>query len=420
MSEFISRLINISLRAGTLVCKFMLIFFMAKFLSPDEVGLFGLIVATIGYSFFLIGFEFYTYSSRDLLGVGRSKWLPIIRDQWVFFAISYALFFPLLIIAFGTYFSSWQYVGWFSVLLFLEHTAQELNRLLVVMYEQFLASLVLFLRSGVWALLAILSMGYVDSVRNLDFVFMAWTIGAGIACALGMSRILLLDKSTWSKKVNWRWILRGVKVAFPLLVASLAIRGLFTFDRYWVESSVGLDILGAYVLFAGIAFSILSFLDAGVIAFLYPKVVAAAKENDELKFKKNMMELAVTLVLASVAMAIFALLISPYVLNWIGKEVYIDNLYLLQWLLLGVVIYAASMAPHIGLYAKHYDKTILYSQVVGLLVFFVGCLVGVPMFGAIAVVLAMCLSFFVILVWKIVVYQMVCGFSRSTIQEGSL
>lgn len=420
MSEYISRLINVSLRAATLICKFVLIFFMAKFLSPNEVGIFGLIVATIGYSSFLIGFEFYTYSSRDLLGVCRKKWLPIIRDQWIFFAISYALFFPLLIFAFGTYFSSWKYVGWFTVLLLLEHTAQELNRLLVVMSEQFLASLVLFLRSGAWALFAILSMGYVDNVRNLDFVFMAWTIGAGVACALGLSRILLLDKSTWSKKVNWRWILRGVKVAFPLLVASLAIRGLFTFDRYWIESSVGLDILGAYVLFAGIAFSILSFLDAGVIAFLYPRVVAAAKENDEQKFKKNMMELAVTLVLASVAMAIFALLISPYVLSWIGKEVYVDNLYLLQWLLLGVVIYAASMAPHIGLYAKHYDRTILYSQVVGLLVFSVGCLVGVPMFGAIAVVLAMCLSFFVILVWKIVVYQMVCGFSRSTRQEGGL
>lgn len=52
MSELISRLINVSLRGGTLVCKFLLIFFLAKFLSPEEVGLFGLIVASIGYSFF--------------------------------------------------------------------------------------------------------------------------------------------------------------------------------------------------------------------------------------------------------------------------------------------------------------------------------------------------------------------------------
>ena len=297
------------------------------------------------------------------------------------------------------------------MLLLLEHTAQELNRLLVVMSEQFLASLVLFLRSGAWAIVAVLLMGYVQEARNLDFVFLTWSIGAGTACALGVARVLQLDKSTWNRKVDWRWILRGVKIAFPLLIASLAIRGLFTFDRYWIESAVGLDVLGAYVLFVGIAFSIVSFLDAGVIAFLYPKVVAAAKENDEKKFKKNMKDLAVTLVLAAVSMAAFALFFSPFVLGWIGKEIYLDNLHLLQWLLLAVIVYAASMAPHVGLYAKHHDKAILYSQILALLVFFVGCFIGIPMFGAIAVVWAMCVSFFVILVWKIAVYQKVCGFS---------
>lgn len=414
MSELIPRLVNVSLRGGTLVCKFLLIFFLAKFLPPEEVGLFGLVVATIGYSFFVLGFEFYTYSSRELLGVSKEKWLPIIRDQWLFFAISYALFLPLLLFAFGVYFSSWKYVGWFLVLLLFEHTAQELNRLLVVMSEQFLASLVLFLRSGAWAIVAVLWMGYVQEARNLEFVFLAWSVGAGTACALGAARILQLDKSTWNRKVDWRWILRGVKIAFPLLIASLAIRGLFTFDRYFVESAVGLDVLGAYVLFVGIAFSIVSFLDAGVIAFLYPKVVAAAKENDERKFKKNMKELAVTLVLATVAMAVFALLFSAFVLGWIGKEVYLDNFHILQWLLLAVIVYAASMVPHVGLYAKHYDKAILYSQVLGLLVFFIGCFIGIPMFGAIAVVWAMCVSFLVILVWKVAVYLKVCGFSSAS------
>jgi O-antigen/teichoic acid export membrane protein len=411
MSELIPRLINVSLRGGTLICKFLLIFFLAKFLPPEEVGIFGLVVATIGYSFFVIGFEFYTYSNRDLLGAAREEWFPIIRDQWIFFAISYVLFLPMLMFAFSSYFSSHEYLGWFLVLLFFEHTAQELNRLLVVMSEQFLASVVLFVRSGAWAVFAIVLMGSLQGTRNLDFVFLAWSIGAGAACTLGLVRIFQLDKRMWKRKVNWRWIVRGVKVAFPLLIASLAIRGLFTFDRYWVESAVGLDILGAYVLFVGIAFSIVSFLDAGVIAFLYPKVVSAAKENNETKFEKNMKELAVTLVLATIAMAAFALFFSPLVLGWIGKDIYIENLYLLQWLLLAVVIYAVSMVPHVGLYARHQDKAILYSQVLGLIVFFIGCFVGVPIFGVIAVVWAMCLSFFVILVWKIAVYKKSCGFS---------
>ncbi|WP_213663079.1 lipopolysaccharide biosynthesis protein [Stutzerimonas stutzeri] len=409
MNELSLRLINILLRSGTLLCKFLLVFFLARFLPPEDLGVFGLIVAAIGYSFFLIGFEFYTYSSRELLGVDKGKWLPIIRDQWIFFAISYSLFAPLALLAFGVYFSSWKYVEWFLVLLLLEHTAQELNRLLVVMNEQFMASFVLFLRNGAWAIVAILLMSYVEGARRLDVVFLSWSIGAVAACVLGMSKILQLDKSTWDRKVDWRWIFRGVKIAFPLLIASLAVRGLFTFDRYWVEAAAGLDILGAYVLFIGIAFSIVSFLDAGVIAFLYPRIVFAAKERNEQRFEKNMKELAITLVLATAAMTALSLLFSPFVLGWIGKDVYIDNLYLLKWLLLAVAIYAASLVPHVGLYAKHCDKAILYSQALGLLVFFVGCFIGVPVFGVIAVVWAMCLSFLVILIWKSAVYQMVSG-----------
>ena len=409
MNELNLRLINILLRSGTLLCKFLLVFFLARFLPPEDLGVFGLIVAAIGYSFFLIGFEFYTYSSRELLGVDKGKWFPIIRDQWIFFAISYSLFVPLALFAFGAYFSSWKYVEWFLVLLLLEHTAQELNRLLVVMNEQFMASFVLFLRNGAWAIVAILLMSYVEGARRLDVVFLSWSIGAVAACVLGMSKLLQLDKSAWDRKVDWCWIFRGIKIAFPLLIASLAVRGLFTFDRYWVEAAAGLDILGAYVLFIGIAFSIVSFLDAGVIAFLYPRIVFAAKEQNEQRFKKNMKELAITLVLATGAMTALSLLISPFVLGWIGKDVYIDNLYLLKWLLLAVAIYAASLVPHVGLYAKHCDKAILYSQALGLLVFFVGCFIGVPVFGVIAVVWAMCLSFLVILIWKSAVYQMVSG-----------
>src|SRR5690606_36382753 len=123
------RLVSVSLRGGTLVCKFLLIFFLAKFLPPEEVGVFGLVAATIGYSFFVVGFEFYTYSGRELLGLSRDGWLPVIRDQWVLFAVGYVFILPVLTFIFGVYLSSWKYVGWFLLLLLFEHTAQELNRL---------------------------------------------------------------------------------------------------------------------------------------------------------------------------------------------------------------------------------------------------------------------------------------------------
>lgn len=329
-NDIIFRLINVSLRAGTLVCKFLLIFFLAKFLTPGEVGVYGLLVATIGYAFFVVGFEFYTYTSRELIGVEERKWLPIIRDQWVFFAISYTCMTPVLFFVFEFDLLPYKYLGWFLLLFFLEHTAQEVNRLLVAMSEQFLASFILFLRSGIWTVVVVLAMWVYPDLRNLDFVFLAWSVGAGVACILGFARFFRLDRIKLGDKPDWAWIIKGVKVSIPLLLASLSIRGIFTFDRYWVEASAGLDVLGSYILFAGIAFSIVSFLDAGVIAFLYPKVVAAAKEKDDASFKRQMKDLAVNIVVSTVIMAVVALLVSPLILGWIGKSIYADGIYLLR------------------------------------------------------------------------------------------
>ncbi|MBF8669053.1 hypothetical protein IR012_01700 [Pseudomonas putida] len=408
------RLINVVLRGGTLVCKFVLIFFLAKYLAPEEVGFYGLLVATIGYAFFVVGIEFYTFTSRELIGRDPRDWLPILRDQWVFFFLSYACFIPLSWIFFDAGFLSMKYYGWFLLLFFLEHTAQEFNRLLVAMGHQFLASIILFVRGGAWAVIVVLMMWVSPQYRSLEFLFVSWALGAGLACVLGLNRFLRLERALLGRGIDWRWIVRGIKISLPLLVASLAIRGLFTFDRYWVEAAGGLNVLGAYVLFAGIAFSIISFLDAGVIAFLYPRVIAAVKENNDVQYRLLMKELAKHVVIATAIMSIVAYLVSPYVLQWVGKPVYLESIYLLQWLLLAVALYSLSMIPHVGLYARHKDRTILCSQLAGLLVFVIGCILGVPAHGVIAVILAMCLAFLVVLIWKGYAFKLLCATQPSS------
>lgn len=409
------RLINVLLRGMTLVGKFFLVFFLAKFLVPEDIGIYGLLAATVGFSFFVVGFEFYTYTTREMIGADPGGWLVFIRDQLFFFVVAYLVILPFLFLIFTKGWLPWRYVGWFFLLLVLEHAAQELNRLLVAMSEQLLASVILFLRSGLWCFLLILLMWWLPEARKLAWVFGAWSLGVGGACFLGFLRILQLDKGALSVPVDWRWIGRGVKIAIPLLVASLAIRGLFTFDRYWVENVAGLDVLGAYVLFVGIATSVVSFLDAGVVVFLYPQVVAAAKANDAGAFDKGMKKLFISVLVVLIVLVGAALLVSRPVLGWVGRNIYIDNFYLLKWLLLAVTIYTLSMVPHVGLYARRQDKAILYSQLLGFVIFFCGVLWGAPQYGVIAIPWSLCLSFLSILIWKFAAYRWVRDFKDVSI-----
>src|SRR5690606_16168777 len=60
-------LFNIGLRGLTLSSRFLLLFALARWLSPAELGLFGLVSAIVGYGIYLVGLEFYAFATRELI-----------------------------------------------------------------------------------------------------------------------------------------------------------------------------------------------------------------------------------------------------------------------------------------------------------------------------------------------------------------
>lgn len=353
----------------TLVSKFLLIFFLAGFLEPKELGLYGLVIATIGYAIYPLGFDFYTYSTRELLERERSEWGGVLKDQGVLHLILYVLVLPLILLVFVYELLPWYLAGWFFVVLVLEHINQELNRLLIAISLQLAASWVLFLRSGAWALCIIVWMYLEPAMRTLEVVLAAWTIGSMLALMLATYRLYKLELSGWWCQINWRWILQGLKIAIPLFLATLAIRAVFTIDRYWFESLQGLDMLAAYVLFMGIGNALLSFMDAGVFSFSYPKLISAYNRGDAATFRQGLMSsLWQSLFLTAAFVAVAFIVIEP-LLTMLDRSVYIEQLSLFPWVLMAISLYALSMVPHYALYAQGRDKPIIVSHLAAILVF---------------------------------------------------
>lgn len=396
----ITRLINIALRGMTLASKFLLIFFLARFLEPAELGLYGLLTATIGYALYLLGFDFYTFTTREILKRDRSEWGGLLKDQGALSLVLYAIFLPLLSLVFIKGLLPWHVAGWFFALLVLEHLTQELGRLLIAISEQLFASVVLFLRSGMWAVAVTALMFIAPESRSLGFVLGAWTIGGVAALLLCAYRLNQLGIAGWQKKIDWSWICKGLKVAIPLLVATLAIRGLFTLDRYWFGDLAGLNILGAYVLFMGICNALMSFLDAGVFAFIYPGLISAYNKQDSDAFRLGLRKMLIqTLLLTIVFAAISIVLIDP-LLSWLNKPLYLEHQDLFQWLLLATLLYAVGMVPHFALYAQGQDRPIIHSHIASLICFIPTTWLLSIHWPYLAVPLGLCTAFALILLWK--------------------
>lgn len=395
------RMLNIALRAATLASRFLLIFFLARFLEPAQLGLYGLLTATIGYSLYLLGFDFYTFTTREVLKRDRHEWGGLLKDQGALSLVLYAIFIPLLSLIFIKGLLPWSLAGWFFALLVLEHINQELGRLLIAISEQLLASVMLFLRQGTWAIAVTALMAIEPTTRSLDYVFGGWTVAGLVAVIAGAYRLTQLGIGGWHKKVDWNWIVTGLKVSIPLLVATLALRGVFTLDRYWLQSLGGLEIVGAYVLFMGISGTLMAFLDAGVFAFSYPGLISAHHKQQPVLFRKNLRHLLIQTVTLSVAFVVGSLLLIPYLLSWLGNPLYTTQQYLYPWVLIIMVLYALGMVPHFALYAQGIDRPIIHSHIASLFVFGMATWLFSQRWPLLAVPLGLCAAFTLILTWKV-------------------
>lgn len=398
------RLINIGLRVSTLGTRFLFIFFIAKYLDAASIGYYGIFTVTVGYAMYLVGLDFYTYVSREIIKTPASQRGQLLKAQMALSGFLYLAFVPIFIWLIQK--SGWPsyLIFWFLPILVLEHFNQEVSRLLIALSEQLTSSVILFIRQGSWAI-AVITLMYLDSsTRNLNVVMALW-VAAGIAAACtGIWKFRQLKTEGWQLPVNLSWVKKGIAVSIFFLIATLALRGIETFDRYWLEALGGIELVGAYVLLIGIAGTMLTFLDAAIFAFAYPNLMRLHHEKNFREAQRQVNILLLQTILLSTVFALVSWLSLPYLLEWIGNPLYQQFIHWYPWLLAAMSLNAFSMVPHFALYAKGEDKPIICSHVAGLIVFVSITALLSSTHNTLAVLIALNSAFATILVWKSMAY----------------
>lgn len=401
------RLANVSLRGLSMGSRFFLIFALAKLLSPAELGVFGLMVATVSFSVLIIGADFYTYSQRELLARPVEEWPHVIQHQIQAQVILYAVLLPVQLIVFFFGFMDWQYALWFFSLLILEHIAQEINRLLIVMHKQLIASWVLFIRTGSWIVVVVPLMIFNEDYQNLSTIYIAWILGGFLAIIVG---VLAIKKTlpVWKKEpIDYSWLKKGFKVGGLFLIATVCFKGLLTFDRYAVEAFSSTEILGVYVFYIGIVMGLFNFLEPAVFSFLYPRMLQNYQMKEKDKFKKTFRELIVSTLLISILIAAFIWFLTPYIINWIDKPIYDNYLDSLTYLIGAGFVSAVGFIPHYALYAMKADKWIVTAHITAITVFFISLALFTLDNGIKTVALSLLLAFSWMALIKVVGYNIV-------------
>ncbi len=356
-------LANVTLRGSALVSRFALVVIIAKALSPEDLGLFGLFMSLIAFNVLLIGGDFYTHSNRELLASKRQRWSFYVQQHMFALLLFYLLLLPVQGLLFVNAILPTKYALYYVLILVLEHLTQELNRFLVIAGKPIHASLVMIVRMGVWVWLLLPLLWFNPDYQSLDVVFSFWIIGLLLAMLIGcaLAKKELKNWQWYSLDINW--IKSGLKVAIIFLISSLCLKGISTLDRVFFASLNDNELLGVYVLFSGIAMAITNVLDPAVFSFMYPRLVALYQANDFVAYDRQFKAMLFGVVGVTALLFCAVITIAPIVTVWLGDDAYTSNLRILWYLVAAVALYNLSMVFHYGLYAMGKDRAILLSHV---------------------------------------------------------
>jgi O-antigen/teichoic acid export membrane protein len=202
-----------------------------------------------------------------------------------------------------------------------------------------------------------------ESTRTLQTIWIAWCIGGLLALGVAIFYLWPLD---WNiarrQKVDWAWIQKGVGQSLIFLGATLALRGIESVDRFFIEFYHSTSMVGVYTFYAGIANIIFTFISTGIFMIYHPLIVKSFQQQDYVTYQRAFRRMAVltaTGILVIAVMASGGVFILLYFINQPIYEMYLPVFFLL---LASVSMIVISQLPHYGLYVRRQDKSILFSS----------------------------------------------------------
>ncbi|MET4221805.1 O-antigen/teichoic acid export membrane protein [Bradyrhizobium sp. LB8.2] len=346
------------LRGLTLGSRFLLSVLLARMLSPEEMGKYGLITAVLAFALLGLGLEFYSYMYREMVPSTPERRVQIIADEAALGGLTFLAVVILSALAVLAGVFPARLATWFLLILLTEHISLEATRFLIIMSRPIRAYIVVFLRGAVWVYAIAILMFTVPSSRSFETVLVWW--GLGGASSILFTAISLRDlpwRKLRKRRPDWAWIGHGLRTAGPFMLTAAGALVISYVDRFVIDAFVGRDALGVYTFYSTILIGLLS-LGGSVSHQFLPKVIAGYAAGREAyrtalrSFFWSMLALdCVTMILAAFAMG-------P-MLALLGLSTYATSIGVFYAMLPGIFLRMLADVPSYALYAARSDKYLM-------------------------------------------------------------
>lgn len=277
----LASLSNMALRSMTLVTRFALTLFIAKFMGIAEVGAYGLIVGIVSMTPVVVGWGANYFMARSSVGEARIVAGQKLKDRLVLTVLSLMVVFVLALLA--------QRLGLISDIRFLlpimvivlfETIACDIQAWLVARHMTLQANALMFVRSSLWAIIVMTLAYFSEDYRDLGFFLRAWALFEVLQIIP-----LLFFLRKWPLReiartpVDTAQIRRYITGGKLIYMNELGLIGTLYLDRFIINGLLGLELTGIFTFYWSIVNGINALVVTGIIQITTPHMVQSVKDQ---------------------------------------------------------------------------------------------------------------------------------------------
>lgn len=359
-SRALTSLTIMGLRGLSLVAKFALTLFIARFIDLHTLGIYGLVAGAAVIFPIVAGLGLIRILSRNAVTQRLDEVTRMLRLYWGVQAAIYGLI-SLISLGIGIYLDQLALVLIVLAIVFLEHVNGDLFVLLNHLLRPCLANVLMFFRTAAWISVYTVLAFIFPSLRDLQTLLTFW-IGGDLLAIAGFA--VAARDWPWLNATAWsghrEWFLHHFRASRTLYVNDIVNAVAQYTDRYLVSMFMGLEFTGVYVLFWSIGNALSNLVDTGIIQLSGPKLINAHARQDGSYWTVFRLQLVQTAAI-SIVLAIFTGVLVKIAIPYLDRPLVADWMPVLWLVLLGFVLRMAYEVQGTVFYSRYKDSFTLFS-----------------------------------------------------------
>ncbi|NWJ23873.1 hypothetical protein [Rhizobium sp. RM] len=361
---------NLGLRGFTLVFRFVLSFYIVKYLGLEATGIYGLAVGLISFMPAFVGWGLNYFVARDVVSQTPAFAGARVKSRLMVTTISLAVVTMIgLGILAATGVELKRIYLLILMLLWLETYALDVHIPLIAQEMSIQANILVFFRSALWAPVVIAAGVLLPEFRSIEWVFLGWILSY-IPTLFALAYFI----RKWPMKdiarapIHHEWLRSRLKTSWMIYVSDLCLVGLMYADRYIVNFVLGLTLTGVYTFFWTLTNSLQTLVSTAVVQVALPILFRAYSEGTPADWRKAMYQQFTKTAVMSVILGIGVFVACEVLIRFMDMEQIAEHRFLFVLMLLAAIVRSCSDMLSTGLTSikkdRHYALINMVSVVV--------------------------------------------------------